>query len=649
MTEDQPRALSPAGVKRRTILKGLASGGAALAVPAPASARANDAPAPKSDPAIAGTIEQSALDSPPPPPLTTNHVGSDFMIDVIKSLGIDYVAANPGSSFRGLHESLVNHGGNVKPELLTCLHEETSVAMAVGYARATGKPIGVFVHSTVGLQHASMSIYHAFADRAPVLIFCGNTLDAANRRPYVEWVHAAQDNAAMVRDTLKWDDQPVSLTHFAESAVRGYRLATSAPKGPVMITVDSNLQEEPLERAPALPKLAPRTAPVADRAALDALAAQLLAADFPVVLADRYAESETAMAALVEFAELLGAPVVDMLGARFNFPTNHPLNQSESHRQMVAQADFVLALEPVDLWGALNVMSDQLVRTTRSLAPPGQKIAAIGVGDMLVHANYQEFQRYVGVDTWLAGEAEATLPALTASVRRGMTHAHRRKAAERAARLAEVHAATLARTRNAARLGWDASPITTGRLCSELWDVIKEEDWVLCGATNAISNWPQRLWPIDKPYRLVRGGGAAAIGTGIGIAVGLALGHRAHKRIVVNIQTDGDLLYAPGALWTAAHHGIPILNVMHNNRAYHQETMHIQRMANRLERGIDRADIGTVIANPDVDFASLARGFGIWAEGPIDQPADLAGSLRRALAVVKSGKPALVDVITQVR
>lgn len=635
--------------ERRTFLRGVVSGGVLMtasvgAPPARAAAPTPTAP----DPAIAGALEETALEAPPPPLMTTEHVGSDFMIDVIKSLEIEYIAANPGSSFRGLHESLINYGGNVSPRLLTCLHEETSVAIAVGYARATGEPIGVFVHSTVGLQHASMSIYHAFADRSPVVIFCGNTMNAANRRAYVEWVHAAQDNAAMVRDCLKWDDQPVSLAHFAESTVRAYRLATSAPMGPVMLTIDSDLQEEPLHQKPDVPSLSPRTHPVAATSALEKVAESLLNAQFPVILADRYARTEAGMPQLVALAELVGAAVVDR-GARMNFPNTHPLSHGERGRQVISRADFVLALEPVDLWGALNTLRDQLVRTSKSIAPEGQTVAVIGLGEMLTRSNYQDFQRYVGVGLSISGDAEASLPDLMRIVTARMTSAQREKARARAAKLADEHRAFRESSLKAARIGWDASPISTARLCSELWEVIKEEDWVLCGATNSISNWPLRTWDIDKPYQLVRGGGAAAIGTGIGIAVGLALGHRDKGRIVVNIQTDGDLLYAPGALWTASHEGIPILNVMHNNRAYHQETMHIQRMANRLERGIDRAHIGTVIDDPPVDFVSIARGLGVWAEGPIDRPADLPGALRRALDIVKSGKPALVDVLTQVR
>jgi acetolactate synthase I/II/III large subunit len=220
---------------------------------------------------------------------------------------------------------------------------------------------------------------------------------------------------------------------------------------------------------------------------------------------------------------------------------------------------------------------------------------------------------------------------------------------ERTEKLRAAFAVTRRQEQDAARVGWDASPVTTGRLCLEIWDVIKDEDWALVSNTFGLNFWPERLWPMERPYRHTRGLGAAGVGTGIGVAIGAALAHREHGRIVINIQPDGDLLYAPGALWTAAHHRIPLLTVMHNNRAYHQELMHIQRMANRHERGIERAGIGTTLNDPFVDFAKLAQSMGVWAEGPIHSPQGLGPALRRALAVVKKGEPALVDVATQPR
>src|SRR5919106_3042731 len=199
--------------------------------------------------ALGGSAQsQPPVEHPDAESLTTDRCGADCMVDVLKAIGLEYICANPGSSFRALHESIVNYGANAKPELITCCHEESSVAMAHGFAKIAGRPIGVLAHGTVGLQHAAMAVYNAYCDRVPVFILVGNTLDATARRPGVEWAHSVQDAAAMVRDYIKWDDLPLSLPHFAESAVRAYKIAMTPPLGPVLLVADSELQEEPVAR-----------------------------------------------------------------------------------------------------------------------------------------------------------------------------------------------------------------------------------------------------------------------------------------------------------------------------------------------------------------------------------------------------------------
>lgn len=646
---------APSSNVRRQLLKG-ALGGGVLAAAAQHAAVAQTPPKepqpkdPRKGIAPAPGGAQELYIPPEEPGLFVSHPNSDVMVDVIRSLGIEYIAANPGSSFRGLHESVINYGANARPELLTCLHEETSVALAAGYARATGKAMAVMMHATVGLQHGAMSIYNAFVDCAPVLMFAGASLDAATRRPYIEWVHAAQDNAATVRDFVKWDDQPVSMQHFAESTVRAAKLALSAPMGPVLIMIDEDLQEKPFEPESRfqIPRFSPSSPPVADGKALEVIAAALVAAQDPVILAHRYARTTEGMARLVALAELLQIPVIDS-GDRFNFPTDHPLNQRERMRALVAKADVILALEPVDLWGSLHRLRDQNGRPWRPAMNEQAKVFTIGVGDHFAKSNYQNFQRYQDVTLAAEGDAEASLPGLTDAVRRLLDKSRDQAISARGAALKASFLTSRERAREEARIGWTSSPITTGRLCLELWEVIQKEDWVLASQTNSVSSWPQRLWDMNKPHQYAGIIGAAAVGSSIGTATGIALGHRGSGRVVVNIQSDGDLLYAPGALWTSVHHHIPMLTVVHNNRAYHQELMHIQRMAGRRDRGIERAHIGTEINDPPVKFTHLASAMGMWTAGPIESPADLKPALQRALAVVKAGEPALVEVITQPR
>jgi acetolactate synthase-1/2/3 large subunit len=609
--------------------------------------------APRAVPAEAErSLQGSPAANPPDEPeeLTTERSGSDCIVDVIKTLGLEYICANPGSSFRGLHESIVNYGGNRAPELLTCLHEESSVAMAHGYAKIDGRPLGVMAHGTVGLQHAAMAIYNAYCDRVPVYLIVGNTLDATARRPGVEWTHSVQDAAAMVRDYIKWDDLPVSLAHFAESAVRAYKIAMTPPLGPVLIVADSELQEEPVGRDVRVraPKLTLAAPPQGDAGAVAETARLLVNASNPVLVADRAARTPAGMALLVELAETLQAGVVDQAG-RLNFPSRHPLNQSSRARAAIAEADVVVGFEVNDFWGTLNAMRDQLHKSSRRVAKADARVVSISSRDLAMKGNYQDFQRFPELDIAMAADAEATLPALIEAVRRLMTADRRASAEARGKKLAEASHAALERARTDAAYGWDASPVTTARLSLEVWNAIRREDWSLVSYLNPVSGWPMRLWTFDKPYQFIGGSGGSGIGYTAPASVGAALANRAHGRLTVAIQTDGDLMYAPGILWTAAHHRIPLLSVMHNNRAYHQETMHLQRMANRHNRGVERAHIGTTIDEPAIDFAALARSMGVHAEGPITNPNELGPALARAVQAVKRGEPALVDVVTEPR
>ncbi len=640
--------LKKVAVDRRNFLKGAAAGAVALAA-SPATVAAQQAelrrtvPPSMSPEAETGTPSHVEV-------LTADRTGSDFMVDVIKSLGFEYVCANPGSSFRGIHESIINYGGNKSPEFITCCHEESSVGMAHGYAKVEGKPLAVLAHGTVGVQHAAMAIYNAYCDRVPVYVILGNIIDATKRVPGVEWTHSVQDAAAMVRDFTKWDDLPISLEHFAESAVRAYKIAMTPPTLPVVLVADGELQEKPIsaDAKMHIPKLTHAGPPQGDAGAVAEAARLLVAAENPVILADRMARTPAGLAHLIELAEALQAPVVD-LGGRMNFPTRHPLNQAERFRALVADADVILGLEVADFYGATHNYRDQLERTSRSITKPEAKLITINANDLYIKGNYQDFQRYPEVDVALAADAEATLPSLTEAAKRLINDDRRRALQDRGARLKAAHQQSLERARDAAAFAWDASPISTARLSAELWAQIQDQDWSLVSATQFVSHWPQRLWSFDKHYQFIGTAGGYGIGYGAPAAVGAALANRKYGRLSVNIQNDGDLMYAPGVLWTAAHHRIPLLSIMHNNRAYHQEVMQVQIMADRHSRGVANCGIGTTITGPDIDYAKLAQSMGVYGEGPISDPKDLGPAIRRALDVVKRGEPAMLDVVTQPR
>jgi thiamine pyrophosphate-dependent acetolactate synthase large subunit-like protein len=340
----------------------------------------------------------------------------------------------------------------------------------------------------------------------------------------------------------------------------------------------------------------------------------------------------------VELAETLQAPVIN--GPGRNMPSRHPLNAGGG---AVRNADVILGMQVDDFWGTVNSMRDQQIRSYTSIIRPGTKVISISSWDLYTRSNYQDFQRYPELDLAIAADAEATLPALIEACKRLITADRRRALDERGKKLAEASAQAQARARVEATYAWDASPVSVQRLWAEMWDVVKNKDWAL------VNGDPTDIWNVDKFHQTIGGGGAAAVGSALPIAVGAALAHRKYGRLCIGLQNDGDMMYAPGALWTAAHHKVPLLLVMHNNRAYHQEVMHLQRMANRRQRGMGNVNIGNAITDPNIDYATLAKSMGLYAEGPITDPRNLSAALRRGIERVERGETALIDVVTQPR
>ena len=276
------------------------------------------------------------------------------------------------------------------------------------------------------------------------------------------------------------------------------------------------------------------------------------------------------------------------------------------------------------------------------------KLISLGVNDLYLKSNYQYFQRFLPVDLSIGGDAEATLPSLTEEVRRAMSASRRSQIADRKKDLQIAYGKMMDETRRRATYGWNQSPISTARLSMEVWNQIKDHDWSLVG--KAIGQWPRRLWEMDQHHHYIGSSGGGGVGYGAPASVGAALANREHGRLSVSFQADGDINYAPGVFWTAAHHRIPLLSVMHNNRAYHQEVMHLQRIATRRQRGADgSAKVGNTFEDPFIDYATLVKSYGIWSTGPISDPTDLEPALKRAVDVVSNGEPALVDVICQPR
>ena len=645
-------------VSRRKFLAGVAMTGAATAASvagggAPAAAVVEGAGPSATRPSTAEAQAELATRSVQAAPGTLlGRPGSDFMVDVLKALEIDFVFTNPASSCRGIHESIVTYGGNRKPELITCMHEESAVAMTHGYYKVAGKPAAALCHGTVGLQHAAMAVYNAWCDRAASIVMVGNRMDAATRMPGVPTIHAVQDPGSLVRDFTKWDDNPQSLQHFAESMVRAYKVTMTPPLEPVLMVLEEKFQEDAIDsggRTLTIPRLNKVAPPAGDPNAVREAARLLALADNPVIVVDRVGRTAAGVRHLVELAEALNAPVVDQLG-RMNMPNNHHLYQLGGGR-LIEQADVILGLELTDFWGTVNNADDSVEMAQIYRPKAGARLISIGMGDLYIRANYQDFERYQQVDIAIGADAETTLPMLTESIKQAIPADRRARIAERGDKARKTQAqARHGVLAQAAANAWDASPISAARLSAEIWRQIRNENWALVSRDSSLSNWPHRLWTFTEHHQFIGGPGGAGIGYGLPAAVGAAFAHRdADRRLCINLQNDGDSMYAPGALWTAAHHKVPMLTIMWNNRAYHQEIMHLQRMANWRQRGIENPHIGTTIWDPYIDYAKLAEALGHVGIGPITDPKDLAAAIKRGVDAVKMGEPVLIDVVTQPR
>jgi thiamine pyrophosphate-dependent acetolactate synthase large subunit-like protein len=568
------------------------------------------------------------------------------VVDLLVELGIDIVACNPGATFRGLHDSIVNHGRG-RIQMVECTHEEISVAIAHGYAKAAGKPMAAAVHDVVGLQHASMAIFNAWCDRVPVLVLgATGPMDTTRRRPWIDWIHTANVQGSLVRDYTKWDDQPASLAAVPQSLIRGLQVARTAPAGPVYICLDAEIQEHPV--ADDFTTLRPgdfaAPAPLAPAAeAVHRLARWLVESERPVVVADRAGRDPKAVSLLVRLAELLALPVVDGPRVSLNFPTDHPLNLTGAEGELLGAADLVLGLESRDLYGALH-RTDRSSRRTVSAVPPGARVAQVTLDPLAGGSWTGDFQRLQRADLTILAELPACLGALLPECERLAAEAALADLVEARRRRLSAHSADLRQAWRAEAASASAQvPIARSALAAAVGEALGSRDFVLANGT--LDGWTHRLWSLRQADRYLGLSGGAGLGYGLGAAIGAALAQPG--RLVLDIQSDGDALYAPGALWTLAHERLPVLVVMDNNRAYQNSVGHAEMIARTRGRPLENASTGTSITDPVIDFATLARAFGVHGEGPVTDPAELPGALARALAVVEAGRPALVDVVIE--
>lgn len=560
---------------------------------------------------------------------------SDAIADMLRAMNIPYVLLNPGASFRGLHDSIVNHLGNEKPQMMVVLHEEHAVAIAHGYTKVTGKPLVAIVHSNVGLMHGSMAIFDAWVDRMPVIVLgATGPVDANKRRPWIDWIHTAQDQAALVRHFIKWDAQPASIPSAHEALLRARQIATTAPRGPVYVCFDAALQESRLAERPAIPDPARYLAPPPARPSDDivAQAAALLSkASRPVILMGRVSRDVEGWEQRIQLAETLNAEVLTDLRVGAAFPTDHPLHAAPSGafltanaQEVLREADVVLSLDWLDLSGTLKqAWGDK---------PVGSKIIQVSVDHYNHNGWSMDHQGLPPVDVFMLCEPEPAVALLNQRVKPRETPAPAKRPLPPVSVTLPVPGAT------------GGSNITVTTLAATLKRAVGEQE--VCLMRLPLS-WSGEMWDFRHPLDFLGYDGGGGIGSGPGMSIGSALALKGSDRLPVAVIGDGDYMMGVNALWTAANARIPMLMVVCNNRSFFNDEVHQERVARQRKRPIENRWIGQRISDPAPDLAMMARGQGLTGIGPVEEAAELEKILADAIAAVKKGETVVVDVVVQ--
>jgi thiamine pyrophosphate-dependent acetolactate synthase large subunit-like protein len=568
-------------------------------------------------------IETAAVERPIPSGTNTAGFGSDVVAETLRDLDIPYIALNPGASYRGLHDSLVNHIGNAAPQMLLCLHEEAAVAIAHGYAKVTGKAMAAAVHSNVGLFHATMAIFNAWCDRMPIIVLgATGPVDAAKRRPWIDWIHTAADQGAIVRQYTKWDDQPASPAAARESLLRAAWLSNASPQGPVYINLDADMQEAVLEKPLALIEARRYMPPVVNAAPAEQIrqaAEWLKGAKHPVILAGRVSRDVTAWKHRVGLAEAVGAYVCTTQKVGAAFPTDHPMHvdapqpfTKDELSPHLKAADVILSLDWVDLAGTLKTFGGALAG----------KVIQISLDHQLHNGWSMDYQGLPPVDLFISADPDVATAALAEAIGPA---ASKPKGASR-----PLHQPTGGKP----TLGIED-------LAHALRGAVGQRDVCL---THLPLSWQGSFWHFRHPLDFIGSDGGGGVGGGPGISVGAALALKGSGRLAVGVCGDGDFLMSVTSLWTAVHYRIPLLVVVANNRSFYNDEVHQERMAILRNRPVDNKWIGQKMLDPEIDLAGMARAQGARGFGPITKHDELATALAQAVAAVENGEVAVVDV-----
>jgi thiamine pyrophosphate-dependent acetolactate synthase large subunit-like protein len=570
---------------------------------------------------LAADASIAALERPRPAGVNAPAFGSDVVAETLRALDIPYIAVTPGASYRGLHDSIVNYLGNTAPQMLLCVHEEAAVAIAHGYAKVTGTALAAAVHSNVGLQHATMAMFNAWCDRMPLLVLgATGPVDAVKRRPWIDWIHTARDQGALVREYTKWDDQPASSGAAREALLRGTWIANTAPQGPVYINLDAEMQEaklvEPLPAVDAA-RYMPPIATAAPSESLREAAALLKSAKEVVILAGRASRREAPWQARIALAEALNASVVTDLKIGASFPTDHPLHAGAPRDvtletvPALRNADVILSLDWVDLAGALRGFG----------LAPSAKIIQVSLDHRIHNGWSMDYQALPPVDLFLSADPDLVVPELVREIGGGRPRVAKELPAPAPDR--------------------EPPGFTNEHIARALRKVLGDRPTSL---THLPLSWEDRWWTFRHPLDFLGSDGGGGVGGGPGISVGAALALKNSGRLPVAICGDGDYLMGVTAIWTAVHYKIPVLFVIANNRSFYNDELHQERMARMRTRPVENKWIGQRMADPEIDLAAMGRAQGAQGFGPISDPAKLAAALQEAIAVVDSGGVAVVDV-----
>ena len=568
------------------------------------------------------------------PEFSLQHLGwgSDIAAQMLRNLGIKYIALNPGASYRGLHDSLVNYLGNRDPQILLCLHEDHVISIAHGYAKASDEMMASVLHSNVGLFHGLMGIYNAWCDRMPILILgATGPVVPEKRRPWIDWIHTSKDQGAVLRNFSKWDDEPRSIHGIVQSFLRANQIAKTKPSAPVYICLDAGLQEEALTESveiPSVNRFAPAKDPSPSHEQLQEAVQFLTNANKPLILMGRVSRSSKGWKERIRLAQTLGASVLTSIRERSAFPTDHPLHVAHPFfwltaqaKEAVSSADCILSLDWPDLSGTLEQTFSDVTMFTG-------KMIHVSLDSVLHNGWSMDYFALSPVDLQIASGVDQFVSDLIPLIKDST------KAKKQTPTLLKQEA-NLSYSQNANH------EISPHDIEVALAKVRGEELFTLAHVT---IGWVGDAYHFRDPLDFLGHDGGAGLAAGPGITVGASLALKDTKRIVVSVLGDGDFVQGVSALWTAAHYKLPALYIISNNRSNFNDEIHQQTVAIHRNRPVANRWIGQRIDDPCIDISALAKAQGVMSEGPVTDLLDLENALRRGLEVVRAGQPYLIDV-----